>query len=122
MTAAAGKLGLSFRSLGFGIFTLVMVAFFFPALLIFVDCLKELPATLLLRPRFTVSDRTQPPHSRAMISPDSVVSGIDSFRASSRRSRRFSSTVSVTRRASTRSCWLSSRRRWFSARTFFQSR
>ena len=28
------------------------------------------------RPRFTVSERTQPPHSRAMISPDSVSSGI----------------------------------------------
>src|SRR5207245_862019 len=33
------------------------------------------------RPRLTVSERTQPPHSRAMTSPDNVASGIDSFSA-----------------------------------------
>ena len=39
------------------------------------------------RPRSTVSDRTHPPHSRAMISPDSVDSGRRSCRARRRRSR-----------------------------------
>src|SRR5215470_9235782 len=74
------------------------------------------------RPRLTVSERTQPPHSRAMISPAIVSRGSDSLRASSRRSRWFSASVSETRSASTRSRCASSRSRRLSLRTFFQSR
>src|SRR6266850_638781 len=79
-------------------------------------------ATASPRPRLIVSERTQPPHSRAMLSPAMVSSGSDSFSVSSRRSRWFSASVSGPRSASTRSRCVSSRSRRFSARTFFQSR
>jgi len=52
--------------------------------------------TLSPRPRLTVSERTHPPHSRAMISALSVASGNRSCSARSRRSRSFSTAVSET--------------------------
>ena len=78
-------------------------------------------ATPSPRPRFTVSDRTQPPPSRPMTSLERVAMGSCWRSSSSRRSRPFSRCVSSTARASTRSRSLSARSRALSHRADFQS-